>query len=134
MLRCLIVDDNPYFLRAARCLLEHQSVTVVGMASNGTDAVRMAELLKPDVALVDIDLGVECGLDLADRLQREAPAPLPVILISSHAEEDYAELIEASPAVGFVSKAVLSGDAIRAAVGGVDDSRRDDPVEGPAEG
>jgi len=40
-----------------------------------------------------------------------------VVLISTHAEEDFRDLIEASPAVGFVAKSALSADAIRAALG-----------------
>jgi CheY-like chemotaxis protein len=42
MLRCLIVDDSPRFLDAARGLLERQGVTVVGVASNSADALRSA--------------------------------------------------------------------------------------------
>ena len=114
MLRCLIVDDSPRFLAAAQGLLEGQGVTVVGVASSSAEALRRAEQLRPDVTLLDIDLGGESGLELARRLHRQAgPAPTPVILISTHAEQDYAELIEASPAVGFLSKTALSADAIR---------------------
>ncbi|MEU7410035.1 response regulator transcription factor [Streptomyces sp. NPDC042638] len=132
MLRCLVVDDNPFFLRVARCLLEHQGVAVVGVAFDSTEALRLAGQLRPDVVLVDIDLGGECGLVLASLLQSGAgPAPLPVILISSHAEEDYTDLIEASPAVGFLSKTALSGDAIRTVLAGTRDHRRPGPVSEP---
>jgi CheY-like chemotaxis protein len=120
MLRCLLVDDSPHFLDAARGLLERQGVTVVGVASNSADALRRAEELRPDVTLLDIDLGGESGLELARRLQRQdGQAPGPVILISTHAEQDYAELIAASPAVGFLSKTALSGDAIRELLAGL---------------
>ncbi|MEU6665907.1 response regulator transcription factor [Streptomyces sp. NPDC046727] len=132
MLRCLIIDDSPYFLSAARCLLEHQGVAVVGVASDCAQALRLAEQLSPEVALVDIDLGGECGLELAGRLHRQSGAAhLPVILISSHAEEDYADLIAASPAVGYLCKTALSGDAIRALLAGTDDRHPDDRVNGP---
>ena len=114
MLRCLIVDDSPRFLDAARGLLERQGVTVVGVASNSAEALQRAEELRPDVTLLDIDLGGESGLELARRLHRQTgPAPAPVILISTHAEQDYAELIAASPAIGFLPKTTLSADAIR---------------------
>jgi DNA-binding NarL/FixJ family response regulator len=54
------------------------------------------------------------GLELAWRLHRQANrAPAPVILISTHAEEDYAELIAAGPAIGFLPKTALSADAVR---------------------
>jgi DNA-binding NarL/FixJ family response regulator len=114
MLRCLIVDDSPRFLDAARGLLEGQGIAVVGVASNTADALRRTGELRPDVTLLDIDLGGESGLELARRLHGQAsPAPGPVILISTHAEQDYAELIAASPAIGFLPKTSLSAGAIR---------------------
>jgi CheY-like chemotaxis protein len=131
-LRCLIVDDSPRFLDAARALLEREGIAVVGVASTGAEALRRTGELRPDVALLDIDLGGESGLELARRLQREAgPAPPRVILISTHAEQDYADLIAASPAVGFLSKADLSASAIHRLL---DDRGGSDPdvrVSGP---
>jgi CheY-like chemotaxis protein len=113
MLRCLLVDDSPRFLAAARGLLERQGIAVVGMASSGAEALEQARQRRPDVVLVDIDLGGESGFELAGRLHRDPrSAPSRVILISTHAEEDYADLIEASPVVGFLSKASLSGAAV----------------------
>jgi DNA-binding NarL/FixJ family response regulator len=126
MLRCLIVDDSPRFLDAARGLLERQGVTVVGVASNSAEALQRAEELRPDVTLLDIDLGGESGLELARRLHGQAgPPPAPVILISTHAEQDYAELIAASPAIGFLPKTALSAEAIRGLLTG--DGSRGDP-------
>jgi DNA-binding NarL/FixJ family response regulator len=114
MLRCLIVDDSTRFLEAARGHLEREGIAVVGVASNIAQALRQAERLRPDVTLVDIDLAGESGLELARRLQQEAgPAASKVILVSTHAEDDFADLIAASPAVGFLSKADLSAGAIR---------------------
>jgi DNA-binding NarL/FixJ family response regulator len=125
MLRCLIVDDSPRFLDAARGLLERQGVSVVGVASSSAEALRRTRELRPDVTLVDIDLGGESGLELARRLHHETgPAPAPVILVSTHAEEDYAELIAASPALGFLSKSTLSAGAIRGLLAGHGDGDR----------
>lgn len=113
-LRCLIVDDSPRFLEAARGHLEREGITVVGIASSIGQALQDAERLRPDVTLVDIDLAGESGFELARRLQQAAGSALsPVILISTHAEDDFAELITESPAVGFLSKADLSAGAIR---------------------
>jgi DNA-binding NarL/FixJ family response regulator len=127
MLRCLIVDDSPCFLAAARVFLERQGITVVGMASNGAEALRLADELRPDVTLLDIDLGGESGLELARRLHGEAdPARPAVILISTHVEEDYAELIAASPAVGFLAKTALSVVAIQNLLGSQGDGNHGD--------
>jgi CheY-like chemotaxis protein len=111
-LRCLIVDDSARFLKAARELLEREGITVAGVASTSAEALERAHELRPDVALVDIDLGGESGFELA-RLIAEVPAPPPVILISTRSEDDLAELIKASPALGYLSKAFLSAHAIR---------------------
>ncbi|MFC0451249.1 LytR/AlgR family response regulator transcription factor [Rhodococcus jostii] len=110
--RCLIVDDSPTFLDAARRLLEQQGVVVVDTVSNTADAIRTVAELQPDVILVDVELGPESGFELAERLDDEAHPPA-VILISTHAEQDLTELISVSPAVGFVSKTELSAGAIR---------------------
>ena len=118
-MRCLIVDDSADFIDAARSLLERQGMTVVGVASTSAEALRCFEELRPEVTLVDIDLGGESGFEVAERIHRAGlPAPSSVILISTHAEQDFADLIAASPAVGFVSKSSLMSDAIRALVDG----------------
>jgi two-component system nitrate/nitrite response regulator NarL len=110
-LRALIVDDSLPFKLAAEALLEREGIAVVGLASTGAEALRKVEELRPDVALVDLDLGAESGVNVARQL-RQALAEIPVILISTHAGSDFAELIASSPAIGFVSKSDLSARAI----------------------
>jgi CheY-like chemotaxis protein len=110
-LRCLIVDDNEAFLGSASRLLESQGLEVVGRASSSDEAVRLAQTLKPDVALVDVQLGEEDGLEVARRLNAGTRLT-PVVLISTHAQDELAELVADSPAVGFLPKAALSAGAI----------------------
>jgi DNA-binding NarL/FixJ family response regulator len=111
--RVLIVDDSPGFQAAARRLLEFEGMTIAGVASTGAEALRLAEQLRPDVILVDVDLGGESGLELARRLHgRTGLAPFETILVSTHDEQDYRDLIAASPAVGFLPKTALSAHAI----------------------
>jgi CheY-like chemotaxis protein len=113
-IRCLIVDDSARFAQIALELLEEDGIDVLGVAADGEEAVRLARELRPDLALVDIDLGADNGLAVARRLRAGEDGGLAdaVILISTHAEEEFAELIAASPAVGFLAKTELSGDAI----------------------
>jgi CheY-like chemotaxis protein len=122
-LRCLIVDDNAGFIAAARSLLEGQGISVVGTASSTIDAVQKVRELRPDVALVDIDLGVDSGFDaarrLADASSQSAPA---VILISTHDRDEFADLIETSPAVGFLAKTDLSAATIQQLLAADDES------------
>lgn len=118
-MRCLIVDDSVGFVDAARGLLECEGITVVGVAATSADALQLFEELRPDVTLVDINLGSENGFDVAEHLHRiGGSSPSPVILISTHAEQDFADMIETSPAVGFLSKSALTCGAIHDLVGG----------------
>jgi len=109
--RLLIVDDNTRFLSAARSTLERQGLDVVGIATTTAEALQRVEMLRPDVVLVDISLGDESGFDLTRRLVDELRTP--VVLISTRAEDDYADLVATSPAVGFLSKSQLSARALR---------------------
>ena len=112
----MIVDDDVTFLSAARALLERDEVTVAGVASNSAEAVQRARELRPDVVLIDIRLGEESGFETARRLARDGHSAA-LIMISTHAPEDYADLIAESPALGFLPKAKLSAAAIRRILG-----------------
>ena len=109
----LIVDDSPHFFEAAKQLLSDDGITVIGFAANADEAVSATLELRPDVALVDVDLGTESGFDVAERLAQLPQGGPPVVLISAASGSELAELVEASGALGFVSKTDLSGDAIR---------------------
>jgi CheY-like chemotaxis protein len=114
-LRCLLVDDNPGFLETARELLHRGGLEVVGVASNTADALARVAELGPDVALVDVYLGDEDGVELARRLASGSDGVrCPVILISTYAEADLGGVIQRVPVAGFVRKTRLSGAAIRA--------------------
>jgi DNA-binding NarL/FixJ family response regulator len=113
-IRFLVVDDSKSFLEAARLLLEREGLTIAGVASSCAEALREAEALRPDVILVDISLGEDSGFDLARRLVEDSRARgATVILISTHSETDFADLIAESPAAGFLAKSELSASAIR---------------------
>jgi CheY-like chemotaxis protein len=110
--RCLLVDDSEAFLETASLLLEREGLTVVGVASSIAEALRQARALRPDLILVDIGLGDESGFDLARLLTQDGQGGqgvgAEVILISTVAEADYREMIDESPAAGFLAKSELS--------------------------
>lgn len=116
-LRCLIVDDHAGFLKAARGLLERQGITVVGAASTGAEALALVGELRPDVVLLDISLGSESGFEVARHIAEHTDrgtSRVRMILISAHAEqEEFSDLIEVSPAIGFLAKSALSASAVR---------------------
>ena len=117
-LRCLIVDDSPRFGEEARSVLEHEGIPVVGIATSGDEAVRLADALRPDLVLVDISLGEESGFDVARRLTDRSSGDSPaVIFVSTYDEREFSGRIAASSAVGFIAKTELSADRIRLLLG-----------------
>jgi CheY-like chemotaxis protein len=108
----LIVDDNAEFGLTASRLLQREGLTVVGVASTGKEAVRCDEEHNPDVILVDVDLGEENGIEVAQHLGSARSWRPVVILISAYAEGDLEDFIDVSSAIGFLSKSQLSAAAI----------------------
>lgn len=115
----LIVDDSVPFLDVARRLLARDGFEVLGTATTSAEAEAQVETLRPQVALVDVNLGGESGFDVARRLVRSGQvAPPSIILTSTHSEAEFADLIAQCPVAGFVPKERLSGAAIRLALSG----------------
>jgi DNA-binding NarL/FixJ family response regulator len=112
--RCLIVDDNERFLAVARASLEREGLEVLGTAKTIAEALTKVNGLRPDIILVDIALGQESGFELARQVVDSHPElRARIVLISTRCEEDFAELVTASPAAGFLSKVQLSARAVR---------------------
>jgi DNA-binding NarL/FixJ family response regulator len=107
----LIVDDSQEFLASAGRLFSLQGMEVVGFASTGDEALRLAETLSPDVALVDVELGDEDGIDLTRRMT-SGDSGTSVILISLRDRGELAELMAGCGAVGFLRKDILDATAI----------------------
>ena len=115
--RALIVDDSRAFCAAATAMLESAGVEVVGTAATLATAVHAADETRPDLILVDIDLGGENGFDVVAALNDLALEPRPaIVLVSTHDEDDFADLVESSAAVGFVPKFALSVELIARAI------------------
>ena len=115
-MRCVIVDDDEAFIQAARTLLEREGMTVTGVVGSGAEAVQRVRALRPDVVLIDIRLGEESGFEAARQLAGGG-LTAAMIMISSYAGEDYADLIADSPTVGFLAKSDLSAVAIHRVLG-----------------
>ena len=104
------MDDNEDFLASASRLLKSQGLEVVGCASSGQQALKLAEKHRPDVVLVDVELGDEDGVAVAERLRERSPSS-SVILISAYDRDELAELV--GPASDpFLPKNLLSAATI----------------------
>ena len=111
MTTVLIVDDHGSFRASARALLEAEGYEVVGEAADGANAVTEARRLRPDVVLLDVQLPDMTGFEVAERLAADGDSP-QVILTSSREACDYGELVDQSPARGFIPKDQLSAGAL----------------------
>jgi two-component system, NarL family, nitrate/nitrite response regulator NarL len=108
--RCVIIDDNDRFVILASRVLGRDGLSVVGTASDGSEALRLIADVRPDVALVDLRLGSESGIDVISNIVRADLADPPaMILISNLAEDELRRLFEPSAA-----DAYLANEPVRA--------------------
>ena len=85
-IRVLIVDDDESIVSLmSRTLTSNQGVEVIGSASNGAEAVTMAEDLRPDVVIMDVDMPIMDGLEATRRIKRDHPT-IVVVLVSGSAD------------------------------------------------
>ncbi len=127
-IRVAIVDDHRLIRDALSDLLSAESeIEVVGSAGDGSDALRTVEAADPDVVLLDLALPDISGLDLIDRIRDRRPATR-VLILTMHAEAEYAAAARGRGAHGLVSKSAPLEElieAIRSVAAGVEL-----PVEG----
>lgn len=103
--RVLIVDDNRAFRKGLRVVLEREStITVVGEASNGHDALSAVENAAVDVVLMDLDMPGMDGLEATHRLTRSSAHPVPVIVLTAHDDPQHARRAFAAGASGHLLK------------------------------
>jgi DNA-binding NarL/FixJ family response regulator len=111
--RILIVDDHQTFRSFARELLESEGFDVVGEAEDGTSAIESATALWPDLILLDVQLPDISGFEVVERLRADG-VPASVVLTSSRDASSYGDQVASSGAIGFIPKADLSGQGLRA--------------------
>jgi two-component system, NarL family, invasion response regulator UvrY len=103
-MRVLIVDDHAIVRRGMISLLqEHFKEVEIGEAADAKDGLEAVRREKWDLAVVDISMPGRGGLELIQDIKRENPA-VPVLVVSSQPEEDYALRALKSGAAGYVSK------------------------------
>lgn len=103
-IRVLLVDDHPVVRQGLRLLIEREKdLTVCGEAEDAPTALRLIQERKPDLVVVDISLKGGNGLDLLKDLRATVPT-LPVLVLSIHDENVYAERVLRAGARGYIMK------------------------------
>jgi DNA-binding NarL/FixJ family response regulator len=107
----LMIDDHQGFRARARVMLEAEGFDVVGEAADGRSGLAAASRLRPNVALVDIQLPDLDGFAVAASL-RAAGTTGRIVLISGRDAEDFGDRLGHSAADGFIAKAELCGQRL----------------------
>ncbi len=101
MVRVLIVDDASFMRGSLKYILELNGHTVVGMAKNGMEAVRMYEELKPDLVTMDILMEVMDGITALKAIM-ENDANAKVIMVTAMGLEEGESLAKELGALGYI--------------------------------
>jgi DNA-binding NarL/FixJ family response regulator len=103
-MKVLLVDDSPYFLKAAtRFLLGLDAVAAIATAGNGADAVQAVLRDRPDLVLIDINMPGMSGLAAVRRIKLLQP-DLRIVVVSLNESEDFQAAAEAAGADGYILK------------------------------
>jgi two-component system response regulator NreC len=113
-IRILLADDHGIVRKGLRFLLERQAgMEVVGEASDGREAVRLAEQLNPDIVIMDIAMPLLNGIEATTQIVKKDPRT-QVIILSMHSDEDYLLSALNAGAKGYLLKDSAEADVVRA--------------------
>jgi DNA-binding NarL/FixJ family response regulator len=113
-IKLLIVDDHPVFRRGLREIIEdHRCFKIIGEASDGEDGLRLALELRPDIAIVDIDLPKQSGFEMTRGL-RKANSLVKLVFLTMYKDEDVFNTALNLGARAYVLKEDAVDDIVRA--------------------
>jgi DNA-binding NarL/FixJ family response regulator len=114
MIKVLIADDHPLFCEGIkRMLSETSDMVVADEASNGQEVLKIVEKNDFDVILLDISMPGRSGLDIIKQLKCDRP-DLPILILSMHSEEEYAERALKAGAAGYLVKKTTPDEVVAA--------------------
>jgi len=103
-IKVFIADDHKMFREGFKAQLDNvESMTVIGEATNGNEAVRMVEKLKPDVVVLDVTMPLLNGIEATRRILKSFPN-IKVIILSMHADRIYVKEALKAGAEGYLLK------------------------------
>ena len=106
-LRILLVDDSAEFLEsAARLLMLHQELCIVGRAASGSSALEQVAVLNPDLVLMDLAMPGMNGLETTRRIKARQAAPR-VVIMTLYDVAEYRAAARAATADGFIAKSSI---------------------------
>jgi len=111
--RLLLADDHRMLRDSLRRSLEEHGLDVVGEASDGQDAVRQAQELRPDVVLMDVSMPLLDGVEATRQLHRLLP-DTQVVMLTMHADGDVMARAIQAGAVGYLVKDCSIDDVVAA--------------------
>ena len=114
MIRILLVDDHVLFRQGLKAVLAEQAhLRLAAEAGDYWEAMEALRHGEFDIAIVDLSMPGRDGLDLIDALKATVPK-LPILVLTAHAEEEYAARALRAGASGFLTKDVNAGDMVQA--------------------
>lgn len=114
MVRVLLVDDHVMVRRGIKSLLDgHDSLRVIGEASDGEQAVELTAQLRPDVVLMDVNLPVMDGVTATSRIHQDHP-DIVIIGLSVHDDHQIVDAMTKAGAAAFVSKGSVTEELYEA--------------------
>lgn len=114
MIKVLLVDDHELVRSGVRRLLDDsQDIVVVGEASNGEQALELANECQPDVVLMDLSMPGIGGLEATRKLMKQHP-DCKVIVVTVHAEEPFPKRLLEAGAVGYLTKGCGIDEIVKA--------------------
>jgi AmiR/NasT family two-component response regulator len=111
-LRILIADDESLRVMSLKGQLEALGHKVIAEASNGKEAVRLADELRPDLAILDIRMSEMDGIEAAEKISTERP--IPIILLTAYSERELAERAATANVSAYLMKPVSEQDLLPA--------------------
>src|SRR5947208_15285764 len=114
MIRVCVVDDHAVVREGLkRIIAENPGMAVTSEAGDGHEALRVIQSEPCDVVLLDITMPNKSGLDVLKQLHSESPR-LPVLVLSMHAEDQYAVRLLRAGAAGYLTKDSAPGKLVQA--------------------